>query len=126
MAKDWIDSPDYDRWKTDPEWKSLEDKEREIGMNAYKDMEAESHLYVMTDFSKLAYHPGSPVKWLGPDREKLMGVVIGAIDTLISPGPTWVILSNEKIVQVDEVILLHEWEEPKQPVQPQDDCEIPF
>ncbi len=117
MPRDWIDSPEYDRWRTDPEWRSPEEREMDKMIDAYEGMDDWYERYVVTNFDRRPYKPGDEVKWLGKDNEQFKGVVIGATEAAAWDGPLWVILKGTEVVEVDQPALMQGWEVPtEQPV----------
>lgn len=90
-------------------------------------MEADwNEVYVIKTFDNMKFAPGETVRWMNSSNQKLEGVVIGAIECVAAPAPTWVILSNGVIVEVDDALLQLGWFDKKEEIPAQDDEEIPF
>lgn len=140
---DWIDGPEYDRWKTDPEYVHPDDLERVMAQRmeeeAAKAWDDYYTPHVIADFEFCQFKPGRTVRWLDKDNNRMEGVVAGAtaVDAVDELNFIVVVVKGREVTihQVDEISLMYGWEvlepepeptpEPSSPP-PYSDDDIPF
>ena len=106
--RDGVNPHEYDRWRTrDPH-----EREPDPEGDAYRALDEWHSRRVVTDFSLAHYKPGQKVKFLDGEDKQCDGVVVGATVIDAIGVPTYVVLHKDKVIEVDEIVLMHEWEPP--------------
>lgn len=120
MAEAW--ERELDRRKMDPEYRDEYQKDLDRQCEAGRQMEEYyTKRCVVTDFTHTTFKPGMRVKYMDQDNDCKEGVVVGATSVSAIPDLLYVLLADNKIVEVEEIDLVHGWDRPK----PQDTAETP-
>lgn len=111
MAEDW--ERELDRQKTDPDYQDRfrEGLDKQAAAARAWDQHYTRRSVVALD--SLNFKPHARVKWLDKDNKRCEGTVIGGVAVDAFPSIDYVVLADDnKVVEVDEISLMHGWELP--------------